>query len=232
MKRYIILVLAILLTNNFAQKLSINKIEPPNWWVNHTYKKVQLMVYGNHLDSVKVSINCKNIKMSKIINPHNTSYAFLNLEIEKDVLPGSYEITFSNRFGKEVVDYNILDRNNSNDLHKGFSNKDVVYLIFPDRFSNGDSSNDLVFNHNEEFEFGSLNGRHGGDIQGIIDKLDYLVDLGITAIWITPMLENNMYMSYHGYAATNLYKVDPRHGTNELYKELVESAHKKGIKVI
>ena len=232
MKRFIIIVLALLLSNSLAQKLSINKIEPPNWWAGHSYNNVQLMIYGNNLDFANISINCDRIKIEKVTIPENSNYAFVDIEIDESIKPGIYIITISNKFGKEEIEYKILEKNNSAEQHQGFSNEDVIYLIFPDRFNNGDSSNDLIYNQNEEFEFGSLNGRHGGDIQGIIDKLDYLVDLGITAIWITPLLENDMYMSYHGYAATNLYKVDPRHGTNELYKELVETAHKKGIKVI
>jgi glycosidase len=232
MKRFIIIVLAFLWINSSAQELTISKIEPPNWWAGHSYNKVQLMVYGNNLDFLNVSISCDKIKILKVSIPENTNYAFVDIEIEENVKPDDYTITFSNKYGKEEFIYQFLPLENSVDHHKGFSNEDVVYLIFPDRFNNGDSSNDFVFNQNEEFEFGSLNGRHGGDIQGISDKLDYLVDLGITAIWVTPLLENNMYMSYHGYAATNLYKIDPRHGTNELYKKLVNTAHQKGIKVI
>lgn len=232
MKRITIIISVIFLTNIYAQNLKINKLEPPNWWVSHSYNKVQLMVYGEYLDSASVKINSNSISIEKIIYPQNTNYLFLDLIISPTTEHGDYKISFSNEFGREEVNYSLLKRKTSAADHKGFSNEDVIYLIFPDRFNNGDIANDLVFNEKEEFKFGSLNGRHGGDIQGIIDKLDYLVDLGITTIWITPLLENNMYMSYHGYAATNLYRIDPRHGTNELYKKLVDIAHQKGIKVI
>jgi glycosidase len=116
--------------------------------------------------------------------------------------------------------------------HSGFSNADVIYLIFADRFCDGNKLNNTIGDSLDEFTSADIDGRKGGDIEGIISKLDYLKELGITTIWVTPMLENNMWMSYHGYAATDLYKIDPRFGSNELYKQLVEEAHERGLKVI
>ena len=210
----------------------VNKIEPPNWWKNHSYNKVQLMVYGEYLDSSNVKVNNEKIKIEKVTNAINGDYTFVDIILDKDIEAKSYNFTFSNKFGKVKYKYDILDRDSSINIHMGFNSNDVVYLIFPDRFINGDTSNDFLFNEKDEFEFESLNGRHGGDIQGIINSIDYLNDLGVTTIWSTPVLENNMYMSYHGYAATDFYKVDPRHGSNELYKVFVRKAHEKGIKVI
>jgi neopullulanase len=232
MKRILIVLTFLSLSQVFCQGLEIHKIEPPNWWTQHSYNQIQLLVYGKNLDSVDVEIKNNNIKIENIVNPPNTNYTFLSLNLSPKAMPGEYSIIFSNQYGKKEIKYPLIERDNSSNIHQGFSNEDVVYLISPDRFANGDSSNDFLFNDKEEFEFGSLNGRHGGDIQGIINKLDYLKDLGVTSIWSTPFLENNMYMSYHGYSATDLYKIDPRHGTNELYKEFVQKAHKKGIKVI
>jgi neopullulanase len=232
MKRIIIILTFLTLAQVFGQDLEVFKIEPPNWWINHTYNQIQLMVYGKNLDSVNVETNSSNIEIDNVVHPKNTNYSFISLNISPEAIEGEYNIIFSNKYGKKEINFPLVKRDNSSSTHQGFSNEDVVYLISPDRFVNGDTSNDYLFNDKEEFEFGSLNGRHGGDIQGIINKLDYLIDLGITSIWITPLLENNMYMSYHGYSATDLYKIDPRHGTNELYKELVQKAHKKGIKVI
>lgn len=220
------------LTTIIPQQPIINKIEPPNWWANHTYNNVQLMVYGEELDSLQININTNKIKIEKVTLPSNNNYLFVDLKIENDAEPKDYTFSFSNKFGKTDFTYSLIERDTSQNIHQGFSNEDVVYLIFPDRFVNGDQSNDFLFNDKEEFEFGSLNGRHGGDIQGMINSLDYLKDLGITAIWSTPLLENNMYMSYHGYAATDLYRIDPRQGSNELYKKFVSESHKKGIKVI
>ena len=232
MKRITIFLIFTFITQILSQDLRIDKIEPPNWWADHTYNNIQLMVYGENLDSAKVEIEGEGVILEKVTSPYNSNYVFLDLQLNGNVKPGKIIIKFSNRYGNKEFEYSLLQRENSAQNHKGFSNKDVVYLVFPDRFVNGDKTNDFLFNDKEEFQFGSLNGRHGGDIQGIINKLDYLKDLGITTIWSTPLTENNMFMSYHGYAATNLYKIDPRHGTNELYKEFVEKAHQKGLKVI
>jgi glycosidase len=222
----------ILLTHfAFAQSPKINKVEPPNWWIDHEYSNIQLMIYGENLGNCKIKSNDENLIVEKISH-QNDNYLFVNVKVEKISNPKNYTFTISNIFGAEIVYFPLFERDNSENIHQGFSNKDVVYLIFPDRFANGDESNDFIFNDKEEFEFKSLNGRHGGDIQGIINKLDYLKDLGVTSIWITPLVENNTYMSYHGYAATNFYKIDPRFGTNDLYKELVEKAHEKGLKII
>ena len=128
--------------------------------------------------------------------------------------------------------YPILSRELSADKHQGFSNEDVIYLIFADRFCDGNPANNTIGDSLDQFTSADLDGRKGGDIEGIISKLDYLKELGVTAIWITPMLENNMWMSYHGYAATDLYKIDPRFGSNELYKKLIDEAHKRGLKII
>ena len=218
--------------NLYAQDLRIDKIEPPNWWNGHTYNEIQLMVYGEFLDSLQAESNNKDFQITKVHNPANTSYAFIDVKISDCAEEGEYKIKLFNKYGEHNLEYRLLERDNSENIHRGFSNHDVIYLIFPDRFVNGDQTNDLLFSDKEEFSFGDLNGRHGGDIAGIISKLDYLMELGITAIWSTPLVENNMYMSYHGYAATDLYKIDPRHGTNELYKKFVKEAHKRGIKVI
>ncbi|MBK7106399.1 MAG: cyclomaltodextrinase N-terminal domain-containing protein [Ignavibacteriae bacterium] len=214
-----------------AQQPKINKVEPPNWWSNHTFNKIQLMIYGENLSHANLTSLDEMIKISSI--PHkNENYLFAEIEIQNSAQPKIYNFLISNKFGVDTLQYQLLEKNNSENIHQGFSTEDVVYLIFPDRFVNGDSSNDFLFNEKEEFEFKDLNGRHGGDIQGIINKLDYLQDLGITAIWSTPLVENNMYMSYHGYAATDFYRIDPRFGSNALYKNLVDEAHKRGIKII
>ena len=188
------------------------------------WNKVQLLVYGTDLDDVNVQFDDDKIKVLKVHDIPSTDYAFVDIEIPADIEPGDYTITFEQN-GEEVEkEYSILEREFDPASHRGFSNEDVVYLIFPDRFNNGDPSNDTLEVSSDEFKYKSLNGRHGGDLQGIIDKLDYLADLGITAIWLTPTLENKMHMSYHGYAATDLYNKDVRFGSNELYKEMVSSS--------
>lgn len=207
----------------------VNKIEPPNWWSGMKWNEVQLMVYGKNIKDAEVSVEGENVKLIKVHNAESSSYLFLDLAIEE---AGTVNINFTKAGNSVNYKYEILERESPTESHKGFSNNDVLYLIFPDRFADGDTTNNYLFNEKEEFSFRDLNGRHGGDIQGMIDNLDYLKELGVSTIWSTPVLENNMYMSYHGYAATDLYKVDPRQGTNELYKKFVEEAHKKGLKII
>jgi len=217
---------------SFPQEFAVNKIEPPNWWAGMKWNTVQLMVYGRNLKEVSISIPYPGIKVTNTHSVGNANYFFIDIEIPVDLPGGEYEIVF--RKGDNIVKYNypILNRELKPEDHNGFSNEDVIYLIFADRFCDGNPDNNTIGDSLDEFTSTDLDGRHGGDIEGIISKLDYLKDLGITALWITPMLENDMWMSYHGYAATNLYKIDSRFGSNQIYKQLVSEAHQKGLKII
>ncbi|MFH1195245.1 MAG: alpha-amylase family glycosyl hydrolase [bacterium] len=216
----------------FGQSFSIHKIEPPNWWMGMKHDTLQLMICGENLTGSSVSFEEEKIKIVNVHAVENPSYLFVDVVLPADLNEGNYTIYFKKENESVSVDYPVFKRRNNPDEHKGFSKNDILYLIFPDRFADGDTLNNIIPNPIEEFPRYDLNGRHGGDIQGMIDKLDYLKNLGITALWITPMLENNMYMSYHGYAATDMYKIDPRFGSNELYKKFVDEAHSHGIKII
>ena len=233
MKNFIVSFLQLFLINIIlsAQSFRVNKVEPPNWWVNHPYNKIQLMIYGENLLKSKIISLNKDIIIEKITR-QSSNYLLLSIVINKEADAKKYQFLISDSNFCDTINFPVNKRKFTSNSPKGFNQKDVIYLIFPDRFVNGDSSNDFLFNDKEEFEFGSLNGRHGGDIAGMINKLDYLKDLGITTIWSTPMLENNMYMSYHGYAATDLYKIDPRFGSNDLYFDFVKESHERGLKVI
>ena len=210
----------------------MNKIEPPNWWVGMKWDTVQLMVYGENLADVKVKSINDNLKILNVQSLESDSYLFVDVCIADELEPNDYELFFFNDDFEKEIFYPILSREISATEHQGFSNEDVIYLIFADRFCDGNPSNNDIGDSLDQFTSADLNGRKGGDIEGIISKLDYLKELGVTAIWITPMLENNMWMSYHGYAATDLYKIDTRFGSNELYKNLIAEAHKRGIKII
>ncbi|MFZ1291610.1 MAG: cyclomaltodextrinase N-terminal domain-containing protein, partial [Melioribacteraceae bacterium] len=181
-------------TTHFSQQPVAIKVEPPNWWSNHSFNKIQLTIYGENLLYSNLTSLSDKIEIISIPNK-NENYLFAEIEILNSAKPDIYNFLISNKFGVDTLKYQLFERDTSQNIHNGFSVEDVVYLIFPDRFVNGDISNDFVFNEKEEFEFRSLNGRHGGDIQGIINKLGYLQDLGISAIWVTPLVENNMYMS-------------------------------------
>jgi glycosidase len=152
--------------------------------------------------------------------------------IPSDVEADTYQLMLSNPENEFRIDFPVLDREKDNNVHQGFNSEDIIYLITPDRFVNGDPENDHIEDLRDKWDKQDKLGRKGGDIQGIIDKLEYITDLGVSAIWINPLIENDMDISYHGYGATDFYKIDPRFGTNELYKQLVESAHQLGLKVI
>jgi glycosidase len=217
---------------SLSQEFAINKIEPPNWWAGMKWNKLQLMVYGENLDDVSVSILNSGIDVTSTLSSGSSNYLFVDIQIPDDFTAGDYEIIFSK--GNDVIkhNYSILNREFKPEVNKGFSNEDVIYLIFTDRFCDDNPDNNTIGDSLDEFTSTDLDGRHGGDIEGIISKLDYLSDLGVTTLWMTPMLENNMWMSYHGYAATDLYKIDPRFGSNVMYKQLVKEAHNHGLKII
>ncbi len=217
----------------FSQQFSIERIEPPNWWVGMKYDTVQIMVYGKNLKDVEIYPQHGPIEIFNVHKAESPNYLFIDLAISQKIRTNyNFEIGFSKGNQDTVISFPILSRENSQNKFNGFDQSDVMYLIMADRFCDGHSDNNNIGDSLDQFTAKDLDGRKGGDIEGIISKLDYLKDLGVTSLWITPMLENNMWMSYHGYAATNLYKIDPRFGSNELYKKLVDKAHDKGLKII
>lgn len=215
-----------------AQNLKVNKIEPPNWWTGMNHNKIQLMVYGEDLKGASAQFSSDKIKVLKVNEVENPSYLFLDIEITENAPADDYTLILNSDGKKSTYTFPVFQRENAQGRYQGFNPKDVIYLITPDRFNNSDTTNDIDPSMNDRFPKNAGIGRHGGDIQGIINKLDYLKELGVTAIWVTPVLENNTRVSYHGYAATDLYNVDKRFGTNELYKKFVEESHKRGLKVI
>ncbi len=231
-KIFLIIAALIISTNVTAQKIVVNKIEPPNWWVGMKTNKIQLMVYGENLNNISARFDDPRIKVIQVNKTANPSYAFIDIEIPSSVTPKDYNLILSRGNDRTSTLFPILKRKADKKQFQGFSSKDVIYLIMPDRFSNGDITNDSIPGYSDYMNKIPGQNRAGGDIQGMINKLDYLNDLGITAIWSTPLTENNTFRSYHGYAATDFYKIDPRFGTNELYKKFVEDAHERGLKII
>lgn len=213
----------------------INHAEPLNWWVGMKNPNLQLLINGNAIGETIPAINYPGVTIKKVNKADSKNYLFIDLVIAKNTKPGKIIINFK-KDGKTVYsyNYNLLARERDALQIEGFNSSDVIYLITPDRFANGDYSNDIVADMketkiNRDFD----GGRHGGDIRGIINHLDYIKDMGFTAIWPTPVLENDMPgYSYHGYAITNHYKVDPRFGTLNEYKELAVKARQKGMKLI
>lgn len=219
------------LTNLQSQ---VSKIEPPMWWVGMKNPSLQLMVYGENVASLSPRIDYDGVEIKKVNRVQNSNYLFLDLNIDPSTQPGIFKIIFSDRNQTvRFVEYELLAREEGAANRKGFDNSDVLYLITPDRFANGDPSNDNVEGTKERANRDNKGGRHGGDIEGIRKNLDYIKDMGFTAIWLNPVLENDMpTYSYHGYSTTDFYKVDPRFGTNESYQDLAMEAEKKGIGLI
>jgi neopullulanase len=219
----------------FQSLAQINHVEPLNWWVGMKDPKLQLLVNGADVGLTMPTISYPGVSISKVNKADSKNYLFIDLLIDKNTKPGTINIDFK-KDGKSVYTYRyeIKKREPGTDKIKGFDQSDVIYLITPDRFANGDSTNDVIPGMKENKVDRSGQGtRHGGDIRGIINRLDYIKDMGFTAIWPQPLVENDMSAySYHGYAITNHYKVDPRFGTLEDYKELAEKSAAKGIKLI
>ena len=221
----------------FSMTLSaqITRVEPPNWWVGMKNTSLQLLVQGSKIGQLSPVLNYPGVRIEKTHRADSDNYLFLDLTIAADAKPGAVTIAFK-RGNTTVYEHNypLLARKQKPEAFEGFNPSDVIYLITPDRFANGDPGNDIVPSLAEK-KIDRKQGfaRHGGDIQGIIDHLDYLSDMGFTAIWPSPLLENDMpAWSYHGYAITDYYRVDPRFGTLDTYKALAEKARSKGMKLI
>ena len=236
------LLMLLLITAN-AQYASLY---PTGWFTGMKWNKVQVMVKGEYegFKKEKVRINYPGVQLQKIHQFENGKYLALDLVIAANAKPGNVRIEFINGAKSHAVQWPLKARRSGigKNFAQGISSKDFVYLLMPDRFSNGNISNDKVAGYRDTV----VNRkdpikRHGGDLEGVVNKLDYLKDLGVTAIWMTPVLENDMPLEseqagmmagYHGYWFTNHYAVDKRLGGDEGYRKMIAAAHARGIKII
>lgn len=222
---------AVLLLVTVTAAAQIEKVEPPFWWEGMNYNEVQVMVYGKDIAGLTPVV--ENVVVTGITKTENPNYVFITLDT-KGLKAGTYPIQFKNK-KKVVTTYNfeLKTRKEGSAIRKGYDSSDMIYLIMPDRFANGNPDNDSAASVTEKGNRADKNGRHGGDIQGVIDHLDYLKELGATALWSTPLCEDNdKAYSYHGYAQSDVYKIDPRYGTNEDYVKLSSELHKRDMKLI
>jgi glycosidase len=238
MKKYFFLFLfllgSLLQTNGSNPAFSIDHIEPSFWWAGMKNTDLQIMVHAKDVALYRTQINTPGIRLESAVQTSNKNYLFLNLEINKSVKPQTFQIYFL-KDDKVIFSqpYTLKDRKSNSAERVGFTTADVLYLIMPDRFANGDPENDNHPEMREKMNRSFKGGRHGGDIAGIIKNLDYIKNIGFSAIWLNPVLENNQTeYSYHGYSITDFYKVDPRFGSNDSYLDLVQNCHNKGLKVI
>jgi neopullulanase len=222
-----------------AQQIKIDRVEPLNWWVGFESPELQILVYGPDVSTSRVAIEYPGVTLKSVQIPENPNYLFLNLIVDPSTRAGTMPITFKRGRNVLTVDYPLLERSGSTTRAQGFDASDVIYLIMPDRFANGNPENDTIPGMLEKADRNEAFGRHGGDLAGVRKNLDYISDLGMTALWLTPIFENDMPGNYaigagfyHGYAATDMYKVDRRFGTNDEFKSLVEESQRRGMKVI
>lgn len=211
----------------------VKKVAPTFWWAGMKNPQLQVLLYGDNISSSDVSISSKDILLKDVVKQENPNYLLLYMDLA-EAAPQTFNIILKNGKKQTVVPYEIKQRRTNAAAVEGFSSGDVLYLIMPDRFANGNPSNDIVPGMLEaRVDRTDQYARHGGDLKGIENHLDYISDLGVTAIWLNPIQENDMKEgSYHGYAITDYYQVDRRFGSNEEFRQLVEQAHAKGLKVV
>ena len=229
MNRLIIAICLLLsMQTTFAQ---LERLEPPNWWADMNLTSVQLLCYGENISDYEVS--SKDISIVNVERTENPNYLFVNVNFE-GLSAGEYSFKFKKKGSKSFTKaFALKERDANSKERESFNSSDLVYLIMPDRFANGDTSNDSMPSVTEKVNRAEQGGRHGGDLQGVINQLDYLEDLGVTALWSTPLLEDNdAKYSYHTYAQSDVYKIDPRYGTNEDYKRLATEMEQRDMKLI
>lgn len=214
-----------------AAAQTIEHVDPPSWFTGMKESALQLMVYGQGIGSYDVKTNYPGVNVSTLVRTENPNYLFVNLNVTREALPGTVKLTFVSGKKQLTHDYPLYERPAG--PARGFNSSDVIYLLMPDRFANGDTTNDDLEGMTEKLNRSNPGGRHGGDLKGINDNLDYLQRLGVTGIWLNPFLENNQQRSsYHGYSTTDFYRSDPRYGSNDEFKKLVSEAHSRGMKVV
>ncbi|MBF1601189.1 MAG: glycoside hydrolase family 13 protein [Prevotella sp.] len=225
--------------NNRTVTPNVTRIDPTNWFADMQDPTLQLMIYGKDIKFADVTTDYPNVKIDSLVRLDSPNYLLIYLNL-KGAKPGEITLTFSNKNGKKTTKkFQLKAREMAGADRKGFDISDVLYMLMPDRFANGNPKNDVIKGMEDQLcDRNEPSLRHGGDLEGLRQHLDYFTDLGVTALWLTPVLENDRpadggkHSTYHGYATTDYYRVDPRFGTNEEYKALVDECHKKGLKVV
>ncbi len=211
----------------------VERVEPPFWWQGFEHNELQLMVHGQGIGSFDVSIDYPGVAIDRVERVENENYLFLYAIVGDEAEPGTFDLVFTKGGLRVTREYELREKNSDPSRAPGFTPADAIYLITPDRFANGDRDNDTIRELGDTLNRADDYGRHGGDLAGIIEHLDYIRDMGFTAIWLNPVLENAMpRSSYHGYAITDFYRVDPRFGSNEQYLELADRMRSMGLGLV
>ena len=217
-----------------ARAAGVERIEPANWWIGMVHHRVELMVHGEGIAATVPRIDRAGVELVDVQRTDNPNYLFVDVDVDPGAKPGEVAIDFLER-GKVVATHawRIDAREPGSARRRGFDSRDAIYLVTPDRFANGDPSNDTVAGMRDAANRADPDGRHGGDLAGIRRHLDYIASMGFTQLWITPVLENDQPdHSYHGYAITDLYRTDPRMGSNDDYRALSREAAAQGIGLV
>jgi neopullulanase len=221
------------LTAHAAPTPAIERVEPPFWWSGMHNPALQLLIHGERIADLEPALSCPGVRLAAVTRVVNRNYLFVDLVVGSDAAPGTCDIVFSGQGRRLHYPYRLLEREPGSAQREGFGGRDAIYEVMPDRFANGNAANDSVPAFADKLDRAGGHGRHGGDIAGIIAHLDYIAGLGFTQLWPTPLVENDMpSASYHGYAATDHYRIDPRYGSNDDYLRLAGEARKHGIGLI
>ena len=225
------IILGFALLFNLLSFGQIDRVEPPFWWSDMNLSEVQIMFYGKNINQNEISVS-KGLTIKSVQKTENPNYLFVTVDT-KNVAAQEFVFTFKNGKNTFTQNYSLKARKENSKFRKSYDSSDVIYLIMPDRFANGNPNNDNSKSTKEISNRSLPGGRHGGDIEGLIKNLDYIKELGATAVWPTPLCEDNdEAYSYHGYAQSDVYKIDPRYGTNEEYVKLSAELHQRGMKNI
>ncbi len=231
---FMAVIAAFLFITNVTAQVEI--MEPPFWWTNMPVQELQIQLYGENLGEYRATLDYPGVEITQQLAVDSKNYLFLYLNVSENATPGTMEIELQKgRRDRINVEFELMPRSSTEGKHMGFDASDLIYLMMPDRFANGNPDNDSIEGMLESADVTNPERRQGGDLQGVMDHLDYIKEQGMTAIWLMPIFENDMtpeYGGYHGYAATDMYRVDRRLGTNQEYKNLVDAAHAEGMKVI
>jgi glycosidase len=211
----------------------VDRVEPPFWWPGFNHRELQLLVYGEDIRELNPAVDYAGVSIERVERVDSPNYLFIYLEVSPSAETGSFDVILGNDERTLSFEYELREKNPDAAYTKAFSSADTVYLITPDRFANGNPENDSIEGYEDSLNRTDDYGRHGGDLAGVLQHLDYIADMGFTQIWLNPVLENAQpRASYHGYSTTDFYKIDPRLGSNESYRELVAAAREKGVGVI
>jgi len=235
LKLIIVFALLPLATTTSAKKTNslVQRVEPLSWWVGMQNPNLQIMLYGTNIASADFAVNYTGVSIDKVELTDNPNYVFLYLKIDKTAQAGKLAINMRLGKQKQQISYELKARPDNSANRSSFTTADVIYLLMPDRFANGNTTNDSPKNYVQGVNRDDRAARHGGDLDGIISKVPYLANLGVTALWTTPLFENNDSMySYHHYACSDYYKIDSRFGTNADYQRLAQTCHANGLKLI